>query len=236
MNRRHFIVSLSFLSVGWKADKLKIIIAGGHPDDPETGAGGVAALWAEQGHDVILAYFTTGEAGIANTKADAAASIRKNEAEEACKILGTKSVYLGQIDGSSFVTNEWYDKITQFLNNQKADVLLTHWPVDSHRDHRHCAAVFFDAWLNNGKKEALYFYEVMSGDQTQNFQPTDYVNISSVIQKKHQACFVHKSQKIEENYPNDHARMEIFRGMEAGFEYAEAFVKHSKSKSSSLFR
>src|SRR5262245_22530397 len=38
--------------------KLKVVFFGGHPDDPESGAGGLAALLTRQGHEVILAYGT----------------------------------------------------------------------------------------------------------------------------------------------------------------------------------
>ncbi len=38
--------------------KLKVIVVGAHPDDPETGCGGTMALMAKEGHDVISAYLT----------------------------------------------------------------------------------------------------------------------------------------------------------------------------------
>ena len=36
-----------------QADHLKAIVAGGHPDDPESGCGGTMALYADRGHEVI---------------------------------------------------------------------------------------------------------------------------------------------------------------------------------------
>ena len=44
--------------------RLKVVVLGGHPDDPETMAGGTLALSAAQGHDVVCLYLTRGEAGI----------------------------------------------------------------------------------------------------------------------------------------------------------------------------
>ena len=41
---------------GHPAKKLKIVVFGGHPDDPESGAGGLVATLTRQGHEVILAY------------------------------------------------------------------------------------------------------------------------------------------------------------------------------------
>ena len=46
------------------ADKKKIVVVGGHPDDPESGCGGTVAKLTKLGHEVTLMYFTTGEEGI----------------------------------------------------------------------------------------------------------------------------------------------------------------------------
>ncbi|MDZ7615242.1 MAG: hypothetical protein U5K51_17225 [Flavobacteriaceae bacterium] len=57
-----------------------------------------------------------------------------------------------------------------------------------------------------GRKFDLYYAEAMTGVQSQNFYPTDYVDITAVLDQKHKACFVHKSQKIEEEYPLYHGK------------------------------
>ncbi|MCB9272221.1 MAG: PIG-L family deacetylase [Lewinellaceae bacterium] len=212
-------------------NSLKVLVTGAHPDDPETGCGGLIALLSKAGHDVIVGYLTRGEAGIEGTGHEEAARIRTAEAETASSLLGFKPHFLGQIDGSAGINAEAYETFYSFISGQSPDLLLTHWPMDSHRDHRICSILTYDAWLRMSEKPALYYYEVMSGIQTHNFNPTDYVDITTVVELKHQACFAHKSQFIEKSYPNDHGRMEVFRGMEGGFAYAEAFVRHSKSRS-----
>ena len=35
--------------------KLRVVVFGGHPDDPESGAGGLIATLTDQGHEVICA-------------------------------------------------------------------------------------------------------------------------------------------------------------------------------------
>ena len=44
--------------------KLKVIVVGAHPDDPETGCGGTMSLLALEGHEIVSAYLTRCEAGI----------------------------------------------------------------------------------------------------------------------------------------------------------------------------
>jgi LmbE family N-acetylglucosaminyl deacetylase len=71
-------------------EKKKIVVVGGHPDDPESGCGGTIPLLIEAGNDVTLMYFTNGDGGIAGKSNEEASSIRKKEAIEACKVLGAK--------------------------------------------------------------------------------------------------------------------------------------------------
>src|SRR5262249_36533957 len=59
-------VGLPLVGIGAedKPSKLKVIVAGAHPDDPESAAGGTAARYADLGHDVVCLYLTRGEAGL----------------------------------------------------------------------------------------------------------------------------------------------------------------------------
>lgn len=209
--------------------KMKIVVVGAHPDDPETGCGGLMAIYSAAGHEVVSVYLTRGEAGIEGKSHEEAAKIRTAEAHNACQILNVRPEFIGQIDGNCEITKVRYTALTDLFKKEKPDIILTHWPIDTHRDHRICSILVYDAWLNLGRKSALYYFEVMTGNQSQNFAPTYYVDISSVVKQKHEACFIHVSQKIEETYKDDHGRMEQFRGMEFGCEYAESFVRHVKS-------
>ena len=210
--------------------KLKILVAGAHPDDPETGCGGAMLRYALAGHEVVAWYLTRGEAGISGKSHEEAARIRTAELEQACKILHARPLFGGQIDGDTGVNRSRYEVVRKMMEEENPDIIFTHWPVDTHRDHRACSLLIYDAWLTMGRKASLYYFEVDTGGQTQHFQPTDYCDITPVVEKKHEACFVHKSQKIkEETYPEYHAKMEIFRGLQHGCKYAEAFVHHEQS-------
>ena len=209
--------------------RLKIIAVGAHPDDPETICGGLMALYSGLGHEVVSVYLTRGEAGIEGKSYEEAAKIRTSEALKACDILKVRPVFLEQIDGNCEITSKSYTPLFDLFTKEKPDIILTHWPVDTHRDHRICSLLVYDAWLYLGRRSALYYCEAMSGTQSQNFTPTDYLDITSVIELKHKACFAHVSQQIKETYEEHHGNMERFRGMEFRCEYAEAFVRHRNS-------
>ncbi len=215
------------------AHKLKVVVAGGHPGDPEAACGGTMARLADAGHAVVALYTTRGERGVRGQSPAQAAAIRVQEAQKACAILKARAAFANQQDAGSEITPARYEEFRKQLEAEKPDTVFTHWPVDTHRDHRACALLVYDAWLALGRGFALYFYEVSTGDETQHFRPTHYVDISAVEPRKHSACFAHASQNPAAFYA-DHMTMQRFRGREAGCKLAEAFVHHEQSPSQGL--
>jgi LmbE family N-acetylglucosaminyl deacetylase len=162
-----------------------------------------------------------------------AAGIRKKEAERACAILGVKAVFFGEIDGATVVDKARYQKMAEFIKEKKPDLVITHWPIDSHADHRACWNLVYNAWINGGKKFALYYMEAMTGTQSLGFNPTDRIDIGAVLKRKHEAACAHVSQDITPvTYETWllHGQMERFRGGEAGCAYAEGFVRQERSR------
>ena len=208
------------------AGRKKILVAGGHPDDPETACGGTILRYVDAGYQAVIVYLTRGEAGIPGVSHDEAARIRTAEAEKACKLMKARPVFAGQIDGSSEVTPARYAQMRAILEKEAPDLIFTHWPIDTHPDHRHCANLILNAWIELQRPQPLFYFEVATGSQTQIFHPTDYVDITATVERKHEACFVHESQKIRENYGRNHGPMERFRGLEARCGSAEAFIRH----------
>lgn len=202
-----------------------VVCVGGHPDDPESGCGGTLALLAKHGYNVTIIYLTTGEAGIEGKSHAEAASIRKNEAINACKLLKAKPVFAGQTDGATMVNNEWIDTMAKLIESEKPSVVFTHWPIDSHKDHQAASLLTIQAWFRSNQKYPLYFFEVSYGIQTVGFTPTDFCDITSTQEQKREALFCHTSQDPAGLYDLVHADMEKFRGRALGVKAAEAFVR-----------
>ena len=222
------VFSLSSLSTSRPASpdkRLKVVCVGGHPDDPESGCGGVLAKFSGAGHLVTIIYLTRGEAGIMGKSHPEAAEIRSREATEASAVLKAKPIFAGQIDGDSVVDNEWVGKIQDLLAAEKPDIVFTHWPLDTHKDHQSASLLTIQTWARAREKFDLYFFEVCTGEQTMGFRPTDYVDISDTQQQKRKAVFCHTSQNPPGIYNCGHEAMEGFRGRELGVQAAEAFVR-----------
>jgi LmbE family N-acetylglucosaminyl deacetylase len=203
---------------------LTVVCVGAHPDDPESGCGGTLARYALAGHKVTVVYLTRGEAGIPGKSHAEAAEIRTEEAKKACAILGATPVFAGQIDGATEVNTQRAQAFAALLLRERPDVVLTHWPIDTHPDHQAASFLTMRAHRAAGGHFSLFFFEVDLGSQTMGFMPTTYVDISLVRPKKQAALFAHRSQNGEEIYRKHHEVMENFRGRESGVSAAEAFV------------
>lgn len=205
------------------ACSLNVICIGAHPDDPETGCGGTLARLAASGHRVTIVYLTRGEAGLKDTDSETASRLRTAEAICASKILGAKAVFANQVDGQTSADKQHSQRFTELLASLQPDVVFTHWPLDTHRDHRNAAQLAYEAWESLNESFALVYYEVMTGVQTHHFEPNCFVDISFTSEQKRSAVYAHLCQNPTRFYPY-HETIEKERGVEARLARAEAFV------------
>jgi len=208
--------------------KLKIIVTGGHPGDPEYGCGGTAARYADLGHDVVFLYLNRGEKACPDTPHDAGSRVRIPEAKRACEILKARPLFAAQCDGHAVVDPTHYEEFRKLIESERPDVLFTHWPIDGHADHRAISMLSYDAWLRMDKKFAFYYYEVSNGEDTLMFSPTHFVDITATESRKRAACYAHASQSPDKFYALQ-SQVTRFRGLESGHVHAEAYIRHAQS-------
>ena len=204
------------------ARKLKVMVAGGHPGDPEYGCGGTVARLTSLGHQVTLMYLNNGE------WPPTAASTRIAEATKACELLKATPAYAGQVNGHAVVDNAHYEEYAKLIDAEKPDAVFTQWPIDNHRDHRAITMLTYDAWRQSKRNFALYYYEVSDGEDTLQFSPTHYVDITETEPIKRAACYAHASQTPDRYYALQD-QVALFRGVEGGYKRAEAFVLQRQS-------
>jgi len=207
--------------------KLKTMVTGGHPGDPECGCGGTIARLADLGHDVILMYLNRGQAYCSNPNVKDCGALRTSEAEKACEILKARPAFAGQYDGKAVVDATHYEEFRKLFDAEKPDVVFAQWPIDKHRDHRALSNLVLDAWMESGKKAAFYYYDI--AEDTIMFSPAEFVDITAVEPRKRAACFAHASQQPEKWYPVE-AELTRFHGTQSDYAHAEGFLKHWESK------
>ena len=188
--------------------KLRIICFGAHPDDCEIQAGGTGAMWAKEGHHVLLVSVTNGDIGHWKEAGGPLAQRRKREVNEAHRILGVQGVILDNHDGELLPTLENRRAITRLIREWKADIVISHRPNDYHPDHRYTGVLvqdaaymvtvpFFCPDTPHLTKNPVFLY---SGDRFQKpnpFAPDVVVNIDPVMDKKLDALGVMVSQFAE---------------------------------------
>jgi len=188
--------------------KLHIICFGAHPDDCELQVGGVAALWAAQGHHVKFVSVTNGDIGHWREAGGPLALRRTAEVHEAAKILGITTQVLDIHDGELLPTLENRRTITRLIRDWKADIVMSHRPNDYHPDHRYTGILvqdsaymvtvpFFCPDTPILKNNPAFFFYPDSFQKPNPFQPDIAVDIDSVLEQKLKALDTLESQFYE---------------------------------------
>ncbi len=200
--------------------KLKVVVFGGHPDDPESGAGGLVALLTRQGHEVVLAYGTAFR-GDRRFFDRPEAEVRRAEATAACKLLGATPKFFPYAHEKLEADEATLKAVSAWLDEVKPDIVVTHWPLDTHPNHHVVSSLVWRCYRRQGGWN-LYFFEVMTDQQTLAFKPELYLDIGPVRDLKKRALMEHRSQEPEAIW-EAHEAMHRRRGKECGVEFAEAY-------------
>jgi len=186
-------------------DVLRIIVFGAHPDDCELKAGGVAALWAAQGHKVKFVSATSGDIGHAAEAGGPLAKRRTAEVRRADQILGIETEVLDIHDGELMPTLENRRVFTRLIREWRADVVMGPRPCDYHPDHRYTGILMQDAAFMvmvpsfcpetpHLAKNPVFLYLSDHFQKPYPFSPGVVVAIDPVFDKKSDAIWQLESQ------------------------------------------
>lgn len=195
---------------------MKILAIGAHPDDIEFGCGGSLIKYAAKGHDVYLLVMSRGEMG-----GDSGA--RSEEQSGALKLMGARELFWGGLTDTQIdISQETIQRIESVIKKITPDMVVCHFPEDTHQDHRHLAQMTISAarYVRN-----VLYYE---GPTTERFVPNVYIDVSEVLDRKIGLLKAHRSQ-VERTNIQDVSIIEIarscanFRGIQGRVPFAEAF-------------
>lgn len=195
-----------------------IAIIGAHPDDAEIGAGGLLAL--RKSKAVMVSVTHGAYTGVRN---EGTRSYRdaKDEMKASAKILNC-DWEIWQWDLNVHVSMGLVNWIDDLIGRYKIDSIITHFLYDTHQAHREVAQAAISA---SRRVDNILMMEPPTGHAYQQFTPQLYVDISSVVEKKHMAIKAYTTQR--EKYNNEWEEIlrakEKLRGWEIGVKRAETF-------------
>ena len=204
MARLHSVLLLSLAAIATESlsngqvfaqRPLRIIAFGAHPDDAELKVGGVAALWAAEGHKVKLVAMTNGDVGHFAMAGGPLAQRRKAEVAECARIFGIENEVLDIHDGELTPSLENRKTMARLIREWQADIVLGHRPYDYHPDHRYTgvlmddsavivAAPFFVPDTQPTPRNPIYLYFSDDFQDPKPFTPTIVVGIDRSADKK----------------------------------------------------
>src|SRR5947209_15039428 len=188
---------------------LRIIAFGAHPDDCDQKAGGTAAKWAAQGHQVKFVSVTNGDAGHQTEGGGALARRRRAEAAEAARRFGIAEYEtLDNHDGQLVPSVDVREQVIRKIRQWKADIVLAPRPNDYHPDHRYTGVLIQDAAYmvvvpNIApdtpplRKNPVFLYFEDGFQRPQPFRPDVAIAIDDVFSRKIDALDSHQSQFYE---------------------------------------
>ena len=222
---------------------MRVLAVGAHPDDIEFLCAGTLLKFRNRGDEIFTAVLCNGDKGHYEIGPEELARIRRLEAEEAAKSEKATLVSVGAFpDLEVYSDSESRRKVVEIIRQAKPDLILTHYPDDYMCDHSTTGRLVIDASfvasLPNYRTKSqhtksippVYFMDALAAV---NFQPTDYVDISELIEEKGKALLCHQSQYrwlLDHDgidYVDFMKKHSAFRGVQCGVKYAEAFQRYA---------
>ncbi len=210
-----------------------------HPDDMEINCAGTLLKCVERGDRVVVCHLCSGNLGHEIIEPDELAKIRAGEAKTSGALGGIEVIWGGFDDVEIYSDNkESRDKVVDVIRTVDPDFIITHDPNDYMPDHTATSRLVFDASFaatvphyktKVGKPARLvpiYYMDNLAGV---NFEPEEYVDVSTCIDKKLEMLECHASQVV---WMRDHDGIDFpdmvktcsrYRGYQCGADYAEAF-------------
>ncbi len=214
-------------------NKEHILVVVAHPDDETLGAGGTLLKHKEAGDEVFLLILANGE----NSRDSGADSEKRwKQTKAVADALGAK-LFTENLPDQQFDTVPLLSiakMIEKVIKEVGPTVVYTSHLGDLNLDHRLTAQATLTACRPQPgfSVKKILSCEVLSSTEWQAkraenaFLPTEYVNISNFLEKKKKILSLYKDELRAFPHPRSLEGVEVlarFRGMEVGYEAAEAF-------------
>jgi LmbE family N-acetylglucosaminyl deacetylase len=216
----------------------RVLCVVAHPDDETLGVGGTLALHAEAGSDVTVLIMSEGE--VEKLATTPRCSTRRECALQAADAMGVSRVEFHDFPDQRLDAVPFIDLIKTVegaLERHRPTVVYAHHGGDANTDHQVVFKAVYAACrpmtpLGSMVQRLLTFETPSSTDQAPQvadyvFNPTTFVDVEPVWDKKLKALACYPSEMIGGRHPRSFDYIEALarvRGGHSGYLLAEAFV------------
>lgn len=214
------------------AEPLRIMAISAHPADFCSRSGGTLIEEIRRGARVRVVWLTHGECDESSRlyqerpgiTVEEVRHIREEEAFACAAAIGAEGRMLGFGDGPLRLTEERLELLAEEIDAFKPDILLTHWKDElTYPTHLLTAAAAIQAAMRVKGTNDIRFFEPNIGTAARvGFVPDHYVDITEAFVQKIEAL---KTLKAQPHLVELYTTCNRWRGIEAGCQYAEAFVR-----------
>ena len=125
---------------------MKILIIGAHPHYAAQYCAGTVYRHVQRGDEVYVSSLTGGEMMTNMMRPEELKQINKTDMETACRLLGIKELVIHDITDTCVQNNlETRLMVNDDIRRVRPDIVITHWPNDTHPDLRETANAVVDA-------------------------------------------------------------------------------------------
>ena len=242
-NRPTFDCASQKMKLNFKGERVLAVVA--HPDDAELFCAGTLARARQDDATIAVCVMCQGDKGQPSKTVRNLASVRRKEAQAACKLLGAEFFHGGVPDGMLSDDAATRRTLLEIYRQFKPSLVLAHSPDDYHADHRAAAALaeavswFCASRGYRSKSSALPSAPALWWMDTLNmlgFTPDFFVDITPFAVLKERMMTCHKSQLLRAKDADFSPLTDLMRwqmqtrGRQAGVAAAEAFRVHNSYK------
>lgn len=191
----------------------RILLLAPHADDETIGCGGFLLKYGPQ-CDVVL--LTDGRHGDSAVKPEEMAEIRKKEFEEVMA-----HYHVGKFRMLGIEDGRMIDAFNAFsvLDFKQYDYVMMPHPMDLHKDHVAVSCLFKRLHRTRPFAGQVVYYEIWNTLG----EPTHYVDISDVAEKKKELINLYRSQVKNIDYASRILGLNHYRGIRHHVQYEEDF-------------
>lgn len=228
----------------------RVLAVGAHPDDIEILMAGTLLRLRDEGWEVHYLNLCHGGLGTESRSREEAGRTRREEARNACALIGAVHHESLTEDLSVFYTADLVARVAAIVREAEPEAILTHYPFDYMEDHSNTARVAVTAAFARGMRnfetdparpptrQPVALYHAMPyglRDPLGRFVTPDFhVDIGGVMDRKTRMLACHRSQKEwldvsqgQDSYLDAMRDMMRELGRHSGrCEYAEGWIRH----------